>query len=257
MYPYCKIKNISGEEKTFVNKILAIDEEYEIPDARRELWSSDENVILAITQNELQVANAEEYLIDFSTQIDCLKSLVITPSDTDDVPLVRIKQATLGWVYTVQGLEFETSVLSSDYNKKYDGSNYDDTNIYLYNSADELITEQSVADTDCVKTVFEYEPKFDIELIGGAVSTTSIPTNDLRVWFIAVPDIPAAFGGTKIMIDGINLKYNSNKEMNFDGRVAKTLTYDATNHTNKFHIISKHEAGYKLKVFIMLEYYRA
>jgi hypothetical protein len=109
-------------------------------------------------------------------------------------------------------------------------------------------------DATCTKTVFEFEPSYDYEIIGGVVVIANSPTNDVRMWVVAVPDVPAAYGGSKVMANGPNFKFKTQIET--DGRVAKRLTYSSTTHTNKLQFIIQHPAGEQHNLMLNLEFYK-
>ena len=179
-------------------------------------------------------------------------------TDADGSALTRPKAAKRGWTYHLCGVEFETSVLGSIYHKDVDGVDLGDTTIKFYNNADTEITTQGTADTDCVKTVIEFEPTYDYEIIGGTIKTEAEVTSDYRVWVIAVPDLTPAQGGTKVMVENINLKFiDPNNGVEADGRVSKLMTHDATYHTNKLQVVVKHPAGGKKKILLALELFRS
>lgn len=72
-YKICKIKNISGEEKTLMNKVFAPDEVYRISDAERIDWSSCDQVISAIVLGAFNVMDLDSLIEGISNQIDFLK----------------------------------------------------------------------------------------------------------------------------------------------------------------------------------------
>ena len=180
-----------------------------------------------------------------------------TFTDADGSNLTRTKATKKGWTYHLCGIEFETSVLGSIYHKDVDGTDLGETTIKFYDNVDTEITTQGTADTDCVKTVLEFEPTYDYEIIGGTIKTEDAVTSDYRVWVIAVPDLTPAQGGTKVMVENINLKFvDPNNGVEADGRASKLMTYDATYHTNKLQVTVKHPTGGKKKILLALELYR-
>lgn len=184
-----------------------------------------------------------------------------TPKDSESAPITRIKAARKGWTYGAIPIEFETSQLDSLYSKEVDGTDRSGITLKFYDGNDDEITEEGlleVNETNIVKTVIDFEPPYDYEIIGGALRLESdITTSDCRLWIIAVPDIPAPTG-SKEMAGGINLKFLA-PENSFavDGRVSKYMTYDATYHTNKLKFIFIHDAGMKKKIHITIELYKA
>ena len=69
----CRLKNISGSQKTWQDKVFEANEIYNIPDIDRVDWASDDEVIQAITSDELQIGSSSEFFTSYSDQIDWLK----------------------------------------------------------------------------------------------------------------------------------------------------------------------------------------
>ena len=115
-------------------------------------------------------------------------------SDDGGAQLSRVKVAPSGWSFHYQGTEFETSRLDSIYNKDEAGDDLGFSTIKLYDAAGDEIVTQGAADTDCVKTVIDWEPTFDYYIIGGALRMPVATTEDIHAYVIGVPDIPAPNG---------------------------------------------------------------
>lgn len=187
------------------------------------------------------------------------------PKDSDGSPLQRIKITTSGWHYQLHGLEFETSKLNSLYSKKVDNTNYSFGNLKFYESIDGIETEitgdnlnQSYLDSSCIKTIMDWEPTYDLEIIGGMLKMNTSPNEDLRMWVVGVPDVPEAYGGSKSFAVNVNLKYVGIEEgVKVDGRAPKYLTYNATYHTNRIRMIFRHSAGFKHNLMMVFEIFKA
>lgn len=176
------------------------------------------------------------------------------PTDSDEASLYRLKMAPTGWTYQLASFELTTSKLNSSISLDYEGQSRGDCTIKFYDADDVELTTQGSLDTDCIKTVIDFEPTFDYEIIGGFVSALTVPTTNIRLWVIGVPDIPAAYGGTKVMANGPNFKFKQIIET--DGRVAKRMTYSETYHTNKIRFEFVHNVGLQHEFMINMEYYR-
>lgn len=191
---------------------------------------------------------------DGATQVAFLMGQDLGPKDIDNAALYRLKMAPAGWTYQLLSLEVTTSLLNSLVSLHRDGTSRGDATIKFFNASDVELTDQTTMDSTCTKTVFEFEPSYDYEIIGGFVSIADQPVNDVRMWVVAVPDVPAAYGGSKVMANGPNFKFKTMIET--DGRVAKRLSYDATNHTNKLQFVIKHTAGEQHNLMLNLEFYK-
>jgi hypothetical protein len=180
-------------------------------------------------------------------------SIVIRDADTDGAAIVRVKAAQKGWTFNMVGIEAATSTLNSLYSKHFDGTTRSSLTCKYYDVSDVEITDPA-NQLNAVKMVLDYEPTYNYEIIGGKIQQASIPGSDLRVWVVAVPDIPSGSGGSKEMASCVNLKFiQPGDAVNADGRASKFMTYDATYHTNKLRFIFKHAAGLQHNVSILLE----
>ena len=182
---------------------------------------------------------------------------IAEPMDSDGSSLHRIKVTNTGWFYQLYGLEFETSKLDSIYEKKADLTSYNFSTIKCYDSNDILLISQEDCNIYAVKTVIDWEPTYDYEIIGGFFKIASIPTEDVRLWVTGAPDIPAAYGGSKSFVSSVNLRFIGLEEgIRADGRTSKPLTYNPTYHTSKLRITLIHSAGFKQKMQVIFELFK-
>ncbi len=179
-----------------------------------------------------------------------------TFTDSDGATINRPKAAKKGWTYDIVPIEFELSKLTSIYSKLVDETNRAGIDIKLYDSSDVEITI-AANEPNAVKTVVTCELLYDFELIGGQLQQLSKPASAVRIWVIAVPDVPAP-AGSKEMVGGVNLAYiDPTDKVDIDGRVAKYMTYDATYHTNKMQFTLKHDAGFNHDIMITMHLFKA
>jgi hypothetical protein len=68
-YPVCKIKNISGDTLTIHGQEMANNAVYVIQDIDRIDWASDDSVIASITNDDVQVGDADTWLMTHAMQI--------------------------------------------------------------------------------------------------------------------------------------------------------------------------------------------
>lgn len=254
----CKIKNIDSVDQSVSGVILAPSEEYTIPDSKRIKISTEDSILDRISEGKLQVGSSSEYFTGTSKQIEWLKNSDSKPLDADGSPFSRIKAAPSGWSYQMCGFEFESSKLNSIIETGYDGTEEGFTTIKFYDSNDVELTTQVEIDLSCVRTEIHWEPTFDYEMIGGELRHLTQPISDIRLWVMAVPDIPEGSGGSKLFVNGINLRYiGADDQVKADGRASKRLTYNATYHTNKLCLRFRHAAGVKHKMMMVFEFFRA
>ena len=101
--------------------------------------------------------------------------------------------------------------------------------------------------TICKETWLDWMPSWDYELSGGSFFVPStLPGNldDWEVHVIAVPDIPAQYGGYIRFISNPRIKWllNGSLEIVSDNNPSE-LKYSATYKTNKIRFIVKHTMG--------------
>ena len=256
------IHNETQSNKIYAGQLIPGDNSYQILDSELSAFRQSDNLI-----SDLTLATPEASIEDSAnpgvniTGSDAVNLLLGQPErDSDGALISRTKVTETGWQYHMQGVEFTTSTIGSSthpYNHDEQGNNLGFASVKLYDDQDQEITTQIDADTNCVKTIIDWEPTYDYEVIGGALKMDAPTLLDVRVYVIAVPDIPKIYGGSKDFISSINMKYiASGDKVEADGRASKRLYYDAVNHTNKMRIILKHPAGAKCNFLMSFELFK-
>ena len=252
------IKNIDSVEHTYAGQVIAAGDSYTIQYGEQFKWANSDTLLADIADGKAQVNDGTADIYGTAAQINYLLENDISARDSDGALISRPKAAQVGWTYHLTAPEFATSTVSSLYHKNVTGSDLNECVVKYYDASDVELTTQGSCDTDCVKTVFHFEPTWNYEIIGGTLKTVSAVTENVRCWVIAVPDVAAAYGGSKVMVQGVNLKFiDPNNGIEADGRVTKFMTYSATYHTNKIQLIVKHPAGHKEDLMMAFELYRA
>lgn len=197
---------------------------------------------------------------DSENYIKTLISSNVPTRDTDGAQIVRIKAAKRGWTFAAIPIEFRTSEIGSLYSKTHDGQDRAGVTLKFYDANGTEITTEGLAEvneTTIIRSVIDFEPPYDYEVIGGTLRIGSDIAFDCRLWIIAVPDVSVEAGGSKEMAGGLNLKFLAPQQMfSIDGRVSKTLTYNSTYHTNKLRFIFQHQAGAKTDIHVNVELFR-
>ncbi len=73
-YPTCKVKNIKGETLSLNGKEFSVDEIYQINDNLRVDWSTGDNVIQSIMDENIEVHDANGVIITKAAQIAHLQN---------------------------------------------------------------------------------------------------------------------------------------------------------------------------------------
>lgn len=198
---------------------------------------------------------------DFEANYKNVAFVSIGQFDIDGAAIVRPKAAKRGWSFWALPIEITTStLLGSLFAQDSLGVNIPGISCKIYDGNNAEITTAGVLNANlntCVKTVLDIEPAFDFEMIGGALRINSNPSQDVRLWIVGAPDIPAMYGGSKEFASGINLKFLApDSSFEIDGRVSKYVTYSAVTHSGKLRVILKHPAGLNVNLEIVIHMYR-
>lgn len=204
-------------------------------------------------------ASAEQ--IDFETNFKNIGNKSLWQSDSDGAQIVRTKAAKAGWSFWAVPIEITTSMISANlYCKDSNLNNVPGISGKIYDDSNVEITVPGIANVNlstATKTVIDFEPPFDYEIIGGALRINSNPGLDVRLWIIGAPDIPANLGGSKEFASGVNLKFMApDADFQVDGRVSKFLQYNATTHQGKMRILLRHPPGAQVNMQIVIHVYR-
>lgn len=195
--------------------------------------------------------------------VETVPQLVQTasPKDTDGSELSRLKLAPAGWTFQDHSFEFTTAKISSMYSKKSDGSDFNFATMRFYegNPGSEVeITQGNLTQeylvSNCTKTIIDWEPTHDYDVIAGEVRPITAIAEYVRVWVVAVPDFPSPVGSKELVTGGKNLKGLDVYEL--DGRVTKHMTYTQY-HTNKIRMIFRHPIGYQATIEGCIDFYKA
>lgn len=252
------IKNTTVGDKTWVGQLVSAGTYYQIQSQEEALWANNSVLLTDIASGDALVAkddSGNNNITDVTSAINYLKDIQVT--DVDGRILQRPVAAKSGWTYFMCPIEFKTSDLDSVYAKKHDNTDRTTITYKIYDVNDAEITD-SANEGNAVKTVLDFEAPHDYEIIGGDISQISTPASDIRLWVVAVPDIPEGSGGSKEMCGGVNFKFlPSFGKIRADGRVSKYMTYNATYHTNKLRLILRHSAGIQHDIMMVLETFKA
>lgn len=269
------LKNKTGEAKTYQGRSFSAGVYTVIPDALLAEFANDLEVIADILADVCSVSS--DGLADVGTkndQINFLKSLSLNQRDADGAVISRGKATKTGWHYEPRSINFVTSIASSHYNRKHNGgailagTDYGDASLKFFDTNDvQLVKTESETNEEfqarltslCVKTCLDWQPAYEIEIIGGMLQVFQPPTTDAYMWAIIAPDIPEAYGGSvPFLAGGFNLKFFKNGSIeHYDGRSAKFISPDFVYNSNKFRIIVKHNAGVEIGIQVYFEHFRA
>lgn len=256
------VKNISGVQKTYSGRDIADGAYFEITPDLLVKFSNDATLLTDLGNGITLMAkddSGSNDITDVNEGINYLKG-IITLVDADGAPLTRTKITRAGWHYQAHSIEITTSKYTGGfYNSDITGTDLTYGSIKFYDVNGTELTNQTDIDANCVETVIFWEPTEDIEVLGGVIFQASVPTNDVRLWIMAAPDIPAANGGSVPFVQGgLNLKYMGTGQIfDIDGRTPKLMPYNFQNMpTNKFKLRITHGAGVQHSLLFVAKVFR-
>lgn len=247
------IRNIDTVEHIYSGQTIAPGASYTVQTSERSKWASNDSLIIDITDGKAQVNDGTADIPGAASQIAFLLGQDVASKDSEGAFLNRTKITQTGWSYQLFCWEMETAKLSGLLAKDYTGT---DIPYFTYKMYD-VNGQETQTEANCVKTVVDFEPQFDYEIVGGYALQKTQPTSDLYYHCVAVPDIPEVYGGNKIFIRNVNLSFvPSGKGLDCDGRAPKKLTYSAVLHTNKIRFIMNHPAGFQHRILQAIEIFK-
>jgi hypothetical protein len=201
-----------------------------------------------------------------------------TPKDAEGRQYTRNVITEPTWHYSPRSFDFYTAKRNSLYNRTHycgaadndatiDASPdmgdaalkfYDATNTLLVQGAEESDADFQIRLTaNCYKTVLEFEPTFNYDIMGAKLQFRNTPADRAYFWFVAAPDVPAAYGGNVVFMGGgMNISFFPDRGyFECDGKSVSRVTYDGTYHSGKVALITKHNVGVQIGVQLILQFY--
>jgi hypothetical protein len=232
------------------------------------LKAFDSGILLAESSidKRIQLEDCEDFETNFKDNSNqpIIQDIVVTDGgsvrsdqfDTDGAQIVRIKAAKRGWTYSATACEFVLGLPGSMNALNVDGTQKSWITLKCYNDENELVTDPLLTDT-VIRTEIDFEPPYDYEVIGGSLRQSEAPIDNIYFFIQAAPDIPAEYGGSKLMAEALNLRYLApGNVFQVDGRVSKLLTYNAVTHQGKLRFIFWHTANAGDEIMMTVEYYK-
>lgn len=259
-----RFKNNKVEAFAWTGMLIQPGEYYLAESEEISRWQNDPVVLQDIVNGSLILNNGVADLTSITSAINYLKQTDTSPKDSDGSPLVRQKMTRSGWHFEPRSIDFITSVAGSLYNRRHngngidDGTDYGDAVLKFFNAAGQELTSNYET---CVRTQLDWQPQYDMDIIGATVSAMNAPTGSDRAyaWVVVAPDIPENMGGSvPFMAGGWNLRFFKDAPTTFlDGRGVKAFAYDPVYNSNKFRVIIKHTAGAQIELQFVAEHFRA
>lgn len=181
------------------------------------------------------------------------KTPLITPRAPDGRPAVRMTTANRTKNFNLKTMSFVPGDSASAKSLDITFANTGDVTLICYTSSGTVTTDP----TQAVKTVLDWEPTYNYEIIGGWIDIPpGIVGTTPGVWYvcaIGLPDIPSAYGGSVGFVAPTDLALVYTNKVVSDGRATQYLSYNATYHTNKMRWVFKHPTGTNPRIQLYVE----
>ena len=195
-----------------------------------------------------------------------IQTVSIQQVDADTGALTSTpKLAPDGWKQQYFETEFETCNSGSDSIHERSWLNvdlgYSSLKFFKASGATEVeCTDQADIDSNCIRTDLSWMPPYDYAIKSGYVSQKSVPASNVYIWSLAV-DLSEANGGPQVSFanGGINMTFvDARTKSGLDGVAASILYYshpvlgDGAG-TNRLRFVTRHAAGFKHRIQVVLE----
>jgi hypothetical protein len=199
---------------------------------------------------------------DFEQNFKTAANAPAEPRAKDGRPVVRDSCANRTTNFKLRAFSFYTSNKASRLHNvnPVTEADYGDVTITLYDAQDTVITDETSA--VAVKTVIDWEPHYNYEVIGGFMDTPAgLAGGTTDQWYISaigVPDYPPAYFGQIDYIAEVNLEAVTAQRVISDGRAVSYLPYRYNNMpgTNKLRFIVKHPPGAQQRFQVFIEHFQ-
>ena len=221
------------------------------------LVKAPESDVFPFTADYDKAANDAD-LADFEASFRASANRTLDPRASDGRLTVRDSTANRMANFKLRAISFITASTTGLHNvSPITDADYGDVAVKLYDAAGALTTNESLA----VKTVVDFEPHYDYEIIGGFIDLPStLKDGTTNQWFISavgVPDYPPAYFGQVDFVSEVNLEAVTNQRVISDGRAVSYMPYNygGNPHTNLLRFTVKHPAGAQLRFQAYLEHF--
>jgi hypothetical protein len=233
--------------------------------AHQYVGDGNEHVVFAVDGGATYFARlTDDDMVDFEAHFKATANKPLEVRAKDGRQTVRDSTANRMTTFKLRAVSFYSSTVGGAVHNMnpVTGLDYGDVTVTLYDASGNAITDPT-SEASAVRTVIEWEPHYDYEIIGGYMDVpSSLRDGTSDAWFlsaIGVPDYPPAYFGSIDYISEVNLEAISTQRVVSDGRAVSFLPYNlgGAPHTNKLRFILKHPAGAKQRFQILVEHFTA
>ena len=224
-----------------------------------EIWKSA--VPAYIVSGGYTQAQNDSDLSDFQTHFKASGNTQLDPVTKDNRLIVKTSATNRTTNFNLRIMSFYTSKAGSIHNiNPVTDADFGDMTLALY-QPDGNGGWISATDGYATKTVIDWVPHYNYEIIGGTIDIPAIlkdsTTDQWYVSAIGVPDYPPAYGGQVPYISEVNLEAATTNRVDSDGRAVSYMAYNygGMPNTNKMRFIFKHPAGAQQRFQIYIEHF--
>lgn len=245
------IRNESGITKIWAGQEVLNGASYTIEDNEIGTWANNDDVLASIVALDLVVSNGTSDFTSPTLAINYLKD--ISEMDSSGRRIIKTAAALKGATYLANFCRITTCV--SVVSNKWDGTAGDySINFYDING-DEVLSN----DINCTKTIVNFAPTHDYEIMAGKTHVAEKAAVDVTMDVIGgCTDLKHLPGTVVEMVRGVNFKYVQSSLLS-DGRASKYMTYTTAGipyPTNKLQFILTHPAGHQYSLLVAVEMFR-
>lgn len=202
-------------------------------------------------------ANNDADLADYEANYKATENGVLDARASDGRLTVRDSTANRTTNFKLRVFSFKTAKTGSVHNvNPVTDADYGDATLSLFDE-----NGQPCADADAVKSIIDWEPHYNYEIIGGYMDVpASFKDGASDAWFlsvIGVPDYPPEMFGSVDYISEVNLEAVSTQKIVSDGRAVSYMPYNygGAPHTNRLRFVVKHPKGAAQRFQVYIEHF--
>jgi hypothetical protein len=202
-------------------------------------------------------ANNDADLADYEANYKASENNVLDFRTSDGRLTVRDSTANRTSNFKLRVFSFKTAAAGSVHNvNPVTDADYGDAAISFFD-----VSGAPCAEADAVKTVVDWEPHYNYEIIGGYMDVPSaIKDGTSDAWYlsvIGVPDYPPEMFGSVDYISEVNLEAVSTQKIISNGRAVSYMPYNygGAPHTNRLRFIVKHPKGAQQRFQVYIEHF--
>jgi hypothetical protein len=198
--------------------------EYTIQDQEEARWANDPDVLRDLLSGTATI-RMDGLTLTGNEAINLLKD--VQAMDSDQTPMVRLKINRAGWTLHRRSFVIHTGSSQVYFNHCHkaapfgNAAPFGDVVVTVKDASGNVLTDPAEQAAFGVRSEVLIDPNFELEVIAGALAARPAPDNPMPCWIVFAPNIPAAYGGEKVVISGEDLSVEN--VVSFDGRTAKYL----------------------------------